>query len=351
MKKDNAVYVLKFVLSFNPYFIIFFPFLLSNGFSGVEILTAVSIGTWTMILGNFLSSFVVDYFGPKRPMLIFSLLQGIVLIFLLFVDDFLGLIIFEVGVGLSFPAIYGADSKWLKFLHRSEPNNKISTEKRNQMFLWIAQIASVAFGVLFLEIPSILIGINALVYFFAIPLILILPDITSRSDSKPKLGLENNGIVLGDRTQIKSVSVFLLLSLGFGFLASFTWLFQYLLSDLSQNEIFLFALLQLLGATLSLLGNSLPPSFRRGVFVLAIFLILVVGVSYSLTYNNSLFLLVCSFVALLARGAVNLKLREHIALELASEKKMASVIALSGGISKIFSSAIIYFWTLVPLSN
>ena len=346
MNTLKSVFRVKFLLSLNPYIILFFPLLIEKGLDGEEVLLAIAIGTWVMVFGNFVTSYIVDIFGPKRPMIIFAFLQGLVQLSLLFVKSLNSLILFEVGMGISFPAIYGVDSKWLRFLHHNENNNALKNEKVSQMLLWLAQIISVLIGLFFLRRASLVIILNSLFYFSAVPILWKLPDIPHQK-RKPINKIRITGILRNIRSEPSQLLLLFLLSISFGFVASFSWLFQYVLKDYAFNGEITFAFLQLAGATLSLAGNAFSAHLKKNHGIIIVFFMIIIGLFFSLYIKNTYVLLSIALLALFARGAINLSIRENIHRNGLFSNHIATAIAISGGVSKAMSSGIILVWSQV----
>ncbi|WP_145993732.1 MFS transporter, partial [Tenacibaculum finnmarkense] len=84
MKDLNKIFLIKTILTSNVYLIVFFKLLTSNGITQEQIIYAISLGTFFMIFGDAISSFLVDKFGPKRIVMIGSLLQAVAVFLLVF---------------------------------------------------------------------------------------------------------------------------------------------------------------------------------------------------------------------------------------------------------------------------
>jgi MFS family permease len=113
-----------------------------------------------MIVGDFLTIFLVDRFGPKRPIICAACIQSISVLLLVNCNSPAMLNVIEILIGLSFPAILGADSKWLRAVC---PKNA-RYEKYNQMTFWGAQVLSAGIGASLINNPEVAHYVSASCY-------------------------------------------------------------------------------------------------------------------------------------------------------------------------------------------
>lgn len=320
------VLLLKGLLCSNAYLVVFFPMLIARGLSSEDVLQAIALGTITMVVGDLLSSLVVDRFGPRRPVIVAAVFQAMSMLMLAVCDTKFELFVFELLMGLSFPVIYGADSKWLKHLSVDECH-----ESANQKVFWLSQALSALLGCIFFRYSTFLCVLNAGLYLYAAYFATKLPDVP-----QTRQNFASAGSLLRQRS---------LVLLGFGIfvglLNSASWLLQMHSTKTFQNIPLFFGLLQLVGASLSYGGSFI--NIRRthalcfsalGIVLLYIFTACSPGESAS---NWIIFPVL--FGGLILRGTMNVKARKELLQGVPSSGPVSTLNFCLGGLAKITQSA------------
>lgn len=319
--------LVKLFLCANPYLIVFFPMLQANGLSSPEILSAISIGTIVMIAGDGMTSYFVDKFGPKRPVIAASFIQALTILLLSVCSTYELLILFEILMGLSFPAIYGADSKWLKMLAPSDNNR----EKLNQNIFWVSQLVSAVLGCLLLHFPVFLCIFNALLYMIGAFLCLKLED-AARSGSA-RYSIQSHSFKLTESWKSIFIYGFLM-----GSVAISSWFLQ-AESSKYTHSLYLFSFLQIAGSILSLTGSLIKANIQKIWIALALSSILLYPVFGLSGWSYGIWLAIG--IGLLARGAIGVLSRNKVLGALDSSGPVATVNFFLGGWAKVVQALLL----------
>lgn len=104
-----VIYGLAFFHSFMVIVPVIVPFFMSKGLSLSEIFYLQAIFATTIVLLEAPSGYIADLFGRKRALLIGAVAHGAGYLLLGFSDDFVGLVIFEITLGIAASLLSGAD--------------------------------------------------------------------------------------------------------------------------------------------------------------------------------------------------------------------------------------------------
>ncbi|GAB5501252.1 MAG: MFS transporter [Pseudohongiellaceae bacterium] len=104
-----VIYGLAFFHSFLVIVPVIVPFFMSKGLSLSEIFYLQAIFATTIVLLEAPSGYVADLFGRKRALLAGAVAHGLGYLLLNFTGDFLGLVVFEITVGIAASLLSGAD--------------------------------------------------------------------------------------------------------------------------------------------------------------------------------------------------------------------------------------------------
>lgn len=104
-----VLYGLGFFHSFLIILPVIVPFFMSKGLSLAEIFYLQTVYAATIVLLEAPSGYFADLFGRRAALLVGSLFHGVGYSYLNLVDDFGGLILFEIGVGIAGSLLSGAD--------------------------------------------------------------------------------------------------------------------------------------------------------------------------------------------------------------------------------------------------
>ncbi|MDQ3700592.1 MAG: hypothetical protein M3442_06695 [Chloroflexota bacterium] len=311
----------------NIYLVVFFKLLVRNGLSLEEILQAIAVGTVAMVLGDGLTSHLVDRYGPRRPVLVGALIQTAAVAWLPVCSTFAGLVVLEVLIGVSFPAIYGADSKWLRYL----VDRGSFPERTNQSMLWVSQLVSAALGCLLLSWEDVACYVSAALYLAGAGVCFFTPDIPPRKGPslQPATVVELFTGEIGARRLARLIAYGSLL----GLMGVSSWLLQYrAFRDFADTPL-LFGLVQLLAAGTSLVGSVLPPG--RAVEWSALALLSVALYVVSRVAGQSDIGWVAIAFGLLARGAIVVVARERVLAGLGYHQPIARLVFVLNGVAKV----------------
>ncbi len=105
----NAIYGLAFFHSFMVIMPVIVPFFMSKGLSLAQIFYLQAIFASVIVVLEAPSGYFADIFGRRNALLIGSVIHGLGYFYLNFVDDFGGLVLFEIAMGVSMSLLSGAD--------------------------------------------------------------------------------------------------------------------------------------------------------------------------------------------------------------------------------------------------
>ncbi len=321
----KRIFGIKFLLCINAYLIIFFKLLLSKGLSRNEILSGIAFGTSVMILGDGVSSLAVDRWGPKRPIILAGVVQAISLGVLAYAKNYSDLILFELLMGVSFPVIYGADSKWLRF----HGQGASGIERANQMAFWSAQFASAVVGVLAQNFGVWVCLGNGFLFLMGSLFASVTPDVVpSRTVREKFLPIELHRV---------------LSLLRFGALMGASslpyWYAQSQIPIWSGSSISTFSVFQVVLAVLPLIGCIWNPKPKHAVVIFS-FAVVVFLVSSWANYPVGIF--VSLVVAIITRGAISVFSRTTPLASARADAPIATWNFLLNGTAKMVQSVFIY---------
>jgi hypothetical protein len=329
-KHHRGVLLAKFLLTSNIYYVSFFILLEHRGFDSATVLRAVGFGSLCMLLGDFVTSFLTDAIGPKRPVFWGAVFQGISTLYLAQTQTVTQLYIYEFIMGISFPSIYGADSKWLRVIDQELFN----LEKKNVGVMWLSFLASNVVGCLFLKAPVVSCYVSTAVYFAGALVVLSLPDIQT-----PGLGFFKS---LSYVTKERLVTV-IIYALCFGVLSCFPWMTQAFIAKYMQARPEMFAIAQVGQASLLFLGTwTAHVKVPVAVTVVGVALI----VSAYLIFKAPLIVGLILCMSLYARGATALAARFHVLKGLQAKDPVATVLFIFQAGSKIVQAIALHLFSL-----
>ena len=320
-----AILILKALLTSNIYLPCFFVLLKQNGLENVSILAALSLGTIVMIVGDFLTSFLVDRFGPKRPIICAACIQSISVLLLVNCNSSAMLNMIELLIGLSFPAILGADSKWLRAVC---PKNA-RYEKYNQMTFWGAQVLSAGIGASLINKPELAHYVSASCYLLGALLACSLKECSPNSGnfSLKMTLMETKRIIFSKYRLILSQSFLL------GTLGTSSWLFQEKMSSFATGNATSYLSLQLLLPISAFLTTFLTSRQCRFWYLAG--MLSVMGI-YLTPHLSSAYLILLIFVlASAARGILSIITREQITIGLTFNAPIATLIFIASSGAKL----------------
>ncbi len=319
---------IKALLTSNIYLPCFFLLLEKNGLDNGSILSAISLGTIAMIAGDFLTSFLVDRFGPKIPIICAACVQSISVFLLTKCTSTSALNIIEILIGLSFPAILGADSKWLRAVC---PQNA-SYEKYNQMTFWGTQVISAGIGALLLRHAVIAHYISAFMYLLGAVLAFNLKNcLGKRENTSLKMTFIEIKMAIMHKYRLFMAQAILL-----GTLGTSSWLFQAKIASAATGHSVNFIILQLL-LPISAFATTFLKSEKHLYWTL--FSVLAAFGIYMIPYISSWhFILPILIFASAARGILSIVAREKITAGLDSSAPIATLIFVSSSCAKLVQS-------------
>ena len=253
MRVVDRVYMAKACLCANPYLPVFFVLLTGNGLTRGEIISAIAFGSFAMILGDLVSSALCDWLGPKRVVITAAIVQATVIGLLPVCATAIQLYALEFVIGLSFPAIHGADSKWLKHLLAGA-----YSERCNQAIAWASQLGSAIIGGCLIRWPIVACGVSVLAYTVGLLICIWLPDVRpparklAKSDDSFRHAAHQMFIPL------------LRFSILLGLCNSAFWILQAHADKTFASLPVMFVMIQVVGAALSLTGSLASGVLLRG---------------------------------------------------------------------------------------
>jgi len=332
MKDINKIYLIKTILTSNIYLVVFFKLLTLNGLTENQIIYAISAGTFFMIFGDAISSFLVDKYGPRRVVMVGSLLQASAIFFLPFCTSLTHLLLIELVIGISFPIIYGADSKWI-----IANSNNTKAEYFNQSLLWVSQLISAFLGCLLINTPELGCYLSSLLYFVGFVLAYFTKDIDRKDVAFNGFSFKNLKLLI----RKTSPFYFILFIISLGIASTSSWVFQmFALQVLEKSEIY-FGIIQISAALFSLLGNILAQKFNRlpnkidFYFLLGFLGIYLLSFTVFDVFILSLILL-C--IILIIRGSINAIAKVHIVNKATKNDPVAIWIFFLNGGTKIIQT-------------
>ncbi|WP_219618433.1 hypothetical protein, partial [Tenacibaculum finnmarkense] len=271
-------------------------------------------------------------FGPKRIVMIGSLLQAVAVFLLVFCTTLNQLMVIEVIIGLSFPIIYGADSKWIIANKGDE-----KSEYFNQSLLWISQLVSAFIGCLLINTPEIGCYLSSFLYLIGFILAYFTKDINRKETVFLNFSISNFKQLL---TKISPFYFFIFI-IALGVASTSSWVFQmFALEVLEKSEIY-FGIIQISAALFSLLGNFFAQKLNRlprkkDVYFLGLILILYI---ISFTVFNFLILnLILLCIILIIRGAINAITKVYIVNKASASDPIAIWMFFVNGGAKVFQT-------------
>ncbi|MFB2771088.1 MFS transporter [Pelatocladus sp. BLCC-F211] len=340
----HKIYLLKLLLCSNIYLIIFFQLLLDNGLSSNEIVNAISFGTICMLVGDILSSLFADSFGPKKIILTAALVQALSVYLLPKCSSFEQLLAIEFLIGISFPTIYGSDSKWLKHICSKDKYS----EKKNQSVFWLSQFASALIGCLLLGYPIIACYLSMCLYLIGFFICLQLPDVPSNLATNYLFNFKLIVEWIFKENKIKSI---LFYGSIMGILNSYSWLLQYYVTKDYAKVPIVFAIIQVIGAGLSLTGSLLSKKqINRGYLLHMVYG--VMGFYLYYTFSSTVFALWLSIgLGLLLRGMLSVVARNSLLSNYHAQQPIASLIFTLTGTARIVQAITLYIISFLALHN
>lgn len=333
MSSMKRVYLVKLCLCANPYLPVFFVLLASNGISRSAASTAIAIGTLAMFVGDVLTSALSDRFGPRRVVAVCGLFQAIAIGLLPSCSSVGELCWIEVMIGLTFPAMHGADSKWLRHLSTSP-----SAERWSHSIAWTSQLLSAAVGGMLLFRPTYACYLSAAIYVFGAFQTQRLPDI------------KHDLIRVCDHRQPQAIRAVLtperlqdtiVFSLLLGTVNSVPWLLQLHASAMYTDHPFVFCLIQMLGAVLSIAGSLFHNSGTRKRVIVVLVLIIASVYIYAVQKFSSPILWLPIAAGMVLRGSVSVAARESVLAGIDSTGPVASVTMIVNAQSKVVQAVLL----------
>lgn len=120
------------------------PFFASKGLSLADVFVLQSIFALAVVLFEVPSGYLADMVGRRNALLAGSLFHGAGFTLLYFVDDFLGLVVFEVTLGLGVSLLSGAD---LSLLYDSQRALGLSAARKSRGIANLGLIKATAEGI------------------------------------------------------------------------------------------------------------------------------------------------------------------------------------------------------------
>lgn len=332
MSSVRRVYLTKLCLCANPYLPVFFVLLASNGISRNAASSAVAIGTMAMFAGDALTSALSDRFGPRRVVAVCGLLQALAVAFLPSCSTVTELCWLEVLIGLAFPAIHGADSKWLRHLSEGA-----SGERGNQSITWTSQLLSAAVGGTLLSHPTYACYLSGLLYVIGAALTLTLPDIARRLQCTTGSQRVTSLWSVLTRDRIHSIMSFAVL---LGAVNTAPWLLQFHASAMYESQPVAFCLVQVLGAGLSIVGAAYHTETRTRVMFFLICLFAIVYAFASWQDTSPLIWLPIA-AGMILRGSVSVAARDVVLSGIESTGPMATLTTTLNAQSKVVQATLL----------
>lgn len=115
----GIVYGLAFFQCFMVIIPVIVPFFMSKGLSLAEIFYLQAVFAMTIVILEAPSGYFADIFGRRRALIVGAAIHGLGYFYLNFANDMIGLIIFEVIVGVAISLLSGADLALLYDTHRA----------------------------------------------------------------------------------------------------------------------------------------------------------------------------------------------------------------------------------------
>nr|WP_146195936.1 MFS transporter [Nostoc commune] len=296
-----------------------------------------------MLVGDIFSSLFADFFGPKKIILTAALLQALSVYLLPECSSFEQLLVIEFIVGISFPTIYGSDSKWLKHICSKDKYS----ENKNQFVFWLSQFASALIGCLLLEYPAITCYLSMCLYLIGFFICLQLPDIPSNLATKYYLNLKLivEWIFKGDK-----LNTILFYGFIMGILNSFSWLLQYHAAKDYAKVPIVFAIIQVIGAGLSLTGSLLSKKQINRSYLLHM-VYGVMGLYLYYTFSSTILVLWLSIgLGLLLRGMISVIARNSLLSNCHAQQPIASLVFTLTGTARIVQAIILYIISFLFLN-
>lgn len=120
------------------------PFLASKGLSLADVFILQSIFAFAVVVCEVPSGYLADMIGRRNALILGSLFHGIGFSILCFADDFFGLVLFEVTVGLGMSLLSGSD---LSLLYDSQLALRLSPSEQTRGIAKLRFVKSIAEGI------------------------------------------------------------------------------------------------------------------------------------------------------------------------------------------------------------
>lgn len=334
MNSIFRVYATKTCLCANPYVPVFFVVLTRNGLNEAEVASAIALGTLTMLLGDGLTGLLSDCFGPRRVVSICGVLQGISICSLPWCHNVTTLYGVEILIGLTFPAIHGADSKWLRRL-----DVDCHSERLNQAMTWSSQLISGIIGGMLVLHPDLVCMMSAAIYASGAMICLTLPDISS-DRTVPRDDQSKTEFRVFTWSRIGAIMLFGIL---LGCTNAVPWLLQFHASTSWSGHPMIFAGIQVAGSALSIAGSFFHGRLLPGRIACVGTIVIVMVYPVLAVRDSTVLIWIPIGVGMLLRGSLSVAARESVLSGIPADAPVASLVATVNAQSKLAQAVCLTF--------